>query len=450
MDQHRALSIIVVSYRRADLLGRCLSNVAEHLPNHRVLVRDNRSDATPSVREVAARHPGAEWFFDERNIGFAAAVNKLASRAAPDDLLLLNPDAELTGDLSASRSALGGSRVAAVSPTVIDPAGKAKPWDVAHRRQTVLRGLVNHAGYAGRLRGTPLSDLYSAVPSSVDGYLTGCCLLVSRAAWDDLGGFDERFFVYGEEADWQRRAQRRGWELLLVDEPHVRHGGHGTTVGDILAARRGSDLLRGGHAQLLGIHHNRGPGTWFIAGLHVLDRTQRSRRTSRRRARSTDQTRIGRPAVLLTINKFDCGGAERQRVLLANELAERSWLVTVACLQSFGPLISELDLRVQLVLTPWWQPLVDLPTTDAVLITGITKTEVAFAVGWRTAGLGSPGRRRWLVTSYQKELLGPTYGTLLSRVIRGSDGVIDPSGRRLWHQTAADSYEKLVADVMSG
>ena len=64
----------------------------------------------------------------------------------------------------------------------------------------------NHAGYADLLRGTPLSDLYPAVPSRVEGYLTGCCLLVSRAAWDDLGGFDDRFFVYGEEADWQRRA----------------------------------------------------------------------------------------------------------------------------------------------------------------------------------------------------------------------------------------------------
>lgn len=437
MDEPRALSVLVVSYRRADLLARCLTSVREHLPDRPVHIWDNHSDGSTAVRELADAHPDLRWTFSEHNVGYAAAVNALAERTSPDDMLLLNPDAELTGGVNRCRQALHQPRVAAVSPTVLDHTSGRQRWDIAHRRQTVLRALVSHAGYAEQLRATPFSDLYPGLPSEVDGYLTGCCLLVSRSAWNELGGFDERFFVYGEETDWQRRARTRGWRLLLVDEPEVRHSGHGTTTGNEVLARRGVDLLRAGQATVLGLHGNRGPGAAFTAGLMVLDRVQRSHRAVRRHARSTaaDRATPGRPSILLTTNQLCLGGAERQRVLLANELAARGWPVTIACLQAFGPLAGELDPTVRLVLTPWWQPVVDLPTDDAVLVTGITNTEAGFATGWRAAGTFARGiRRRWLAATHEPaERGGPTYGRLLGRVVASSDGVIALSPRH-WQQ----------------
>jgi glycosyltransferase involved in cell wall biosynthesis/GT2 family glycosyltransferase len=432
-------TVLVVSYRRADLLERCLTSVVKHLPGHRVLVWDNHSAGTPAVRELAEQWPGVEWTFSDRNIGFAAAVNGLAAQAGDADLLLLNPDAELTGGLVRCREALDGDKVAAVSPTVVEPGSDRPAWDVARRRQTVLRSLITHAGYADKLRGKALSDRYAAAPHEVDGYLSGCCLLVSGAAWAELGPFDEKFFVYGEEADWQRRAREAGWKLVLVDEPDVRHADQGTMAGDPAALQRAKDLLRAGHAEMLGMHGNYGPGALFLGGMALLDRVQRSTRRTRKEVRAAGAARaaFGRPSVLLTSNELCRGGAERQRVLLANELVARGYPVTLACLQSFGPLTPELDPKVRLVLTPWWQPLVDLPTEDAVLITGVTNTEAGFAAGWRANRALHPGTHRWLAATHEPAVAdGPTYGGLLGKLINRADGVIALSPRH-WRDITA-------------
>jgi glycosyltransferase involved in cell wall biosynthesis/GT2 family glycosyltransferase len=418
--------VLVVSYRRADLLRRCLDSVHKHLGGCRVLVWDNLSAASTEIRALSSSYPAVEWIFSHRNVGYAAAINGLAAKVDGADMLLLNPDAELVGPLTAARATLG-PRVAAVSPRVLDPRG-GPDWDVARRKQTVLRSLVSHSGYGKRLRGRAVSDYYRDAPREVDGYLSGCCLLVSGAAWRELGGFDEKFFLYGEEAAWQRNARARGWRLVLADTADVRHGAAGTMSGDPLAERRSRDLLRAGHAEMLGMSGNYSPGAIFTAGLHLLDRVQRSHRADRRKAMAAVKT--SRPSILLTSNELCQGGAERQRVLLANELSARGYPVTLACLQHFGPLTPELDPAVRLVLTPWWQPLVDLPTSDSVLITGVTNTEAGFAVGWRAANIARPGRHRWLAATHEPaEPDRPTYNSALAKVIGRSDGVIALSPR---------------------
>jgi glycosyltransferase involved in cell wall biosynthesis/GT2 family glycosyltransferase len=427
----RPLAVLVVSYRRADLLRRCLDSVHKHLGDVRVLVWDNLSTASVEIRRLAGDYPAVDWTFSDRNVGYAAAINGLSERAGDADLLLLNPDAELTGPLTRTRAAIRQPRTAAVSPKVDDPAG-GPDWDVARRKQTVLRSIVSHSGYGKRLRGRAVSDYYPEAPQEVDGYLSGCCLLISGEAWRQLGGFDEKFFLYGEESEWQRRAKARGWRLVLADESDVTHGAAGTMAGDPLAERRARDLLRAGQAEMLGMDGNYGPGALFTAGLNLLDRVQRSHRNERRAALAAAATRAvpGRPSILLTSNELCQGGAERQRVLLANELAKRGYPVTIACLQHFGPLTPELDPAVRLVLTPWWQPLVDLPTNDSVLITGVTNTEAGFAMGWRAANLARPGRHRWLAATHEPaEPEGPTYGSKLAKVIARSDGVIALSPR---------------------
>lgn len=415
--------VLIVSYRRADLLEKCLESVRRHLPAAPVLVWDNVSDGTPAVRELAARTPEVDWTFHPTNVGFGSAVNGLAARAAVFEgqpLLLLNPDAELLGDLAHTQAALVGD-VAVVSPCVIEPGGRRPTWDVARRRQTAFRAVISHLGYSERLRGTPLSDLYRCRPDEVDGYLTGCCLLVAREAWDALGGFDERFFVYGEEADLQRRARATGWRLRLVDEPHVRHATGGTVEDSVMASRRSADLLRNHHAVLLGAG-NAGPGSRFLAATALLERAQRSKR----RRRGTPDGVAGLPHVVLTTNELCRGGAERQRVQLAGELVARGYPVTIVCLQDLGPLQRDVDPRVRVVLSPWWQPWptgLDTGDRPTVLITGITNTEAGFALGVMCTRRGHR-RPVWLAASHEPPLPGGTYSPRLAAAIRRADGMI--------------------------
>lgn len=450
----RDLAVLIVSYRRADLLDRALRSVEKHLPSSPVYVWDNASSGSPQVRELATAWPEVTWTFSESNVGYIAAMNRLATQCPDADMLHLNPDAELIGPLVAARAALAEPRVAAVSPTVLDPEGRERPWDVAHREQSVLRNLLNAAGYAKRLRDHPhlyrLSDLYPAAPHDVDGYMAGCCLLIARDAWTALGPFDERFFVYGEDATWQPAARRAGWTLKLIDDdgPQVRHTAAGTQTDDPLASLRGDDLLRAAQVMALGNARNRGPGTVFSLGSLVLERVQRSKRTAARRRRDALAERAaGRPGIVVTTNGLDLGGAERQRVLLANALVARGHTVTMVCLQALGLYTAELDPRVRLAFQPWWQPFVDVAGDDAVVVGGVTNTEVAFARAWRALGRVAGQRRLWLPATHDPaELDRATYSERMAGNLRAADGLLVLSAQ---HHTDLTRHQQLTDLVMA-
>ncbi len=419
---HRPLAVLVVAYRTPELLGSCLTAVAEHLPGASVHVLDNSAEHAAEVDPVERAHPEAVWHRGGPNIGFAAAVNALAATVPGHDLLLLNPDALLQGPLTSTLAAVREPDVAVAAPLdVAAAAGGAEPWDVAHRERTVISALVSAAGYAPRLRGTPLSELYASPPLDVDGYLTGACLAISGAAWDEIGGFDEEFFLYGEETQWQARARAAGWRLRLVDEPGIVHEAAGTTRSSSVAARRSGDLLRANIALEIGQRTSHRRADAYLAGTSVLDHLQRSKRAHRRGHPPTDK-----PAIVLTINRLVYGGAERHHVVLATELVRRGHDVTIVCLQRLGPLIAEVPHTVRVVRQPWWAPDVDLPDGPSILITGDTNTETGFGTLWRRRRRD----RHWLVGAHvPPDAEGPTYSPVLSRAMRRADGFIALSPR---------------------
>ena len=433
----RETAVLIVAYRNPVLLAECLSAVGKHLPDLPILVWDNSGPGYPGMGEVIDDHPGVRWFLGSANRGFAAAVNALAAEVPDHNLLLINPDAVLQGPLTGSLAALGRRGVAAAAPLVFDDGAdqtRYRAWDVAHREHSVTRALVSRSGYADRLRGTRWSELYDAQPTSVDGYLTGACLAVSRDAWDAVGCFDEEFFLYGEESDWQRRARSAGWSVELIDEPGVAHTGHGTVAGDEVAGLRSRDLLRANIALNLELDRGELSAGLYLAGTSVLDRVQRSAR----RQRAARRRPAGpRPSVILTTNRLVFGGAERQHVLLAGELDRRGYEVVIACVQRFGPLVAEIPPSVRVVRQPWWAPVIDVGAGDSVVISGDTNTETGFATLWRASGR----RRRWLVAAHiPPDPDGPTYSRPLAAAMRRADGFIALSPR---HWTEATAYQNL-------
>jgi glycosyltransferase involved in cell wall biosynthesis len=434
----REPTVLIVSHRRVDALDRALTSVGKWLPEARVLVWDNRSTDSPAVAELAARRPEVEWTLSESNVGYALAVNRLMAGVPDGDVLLLHPDAELLGPLTRAREVLAEPGVAVVAP-VPESVPDGEPWDVARRPQTVLRDLATAAGLAPALRGRPLGELYRQAPREVDGYLTGGCLLVARRAWEALGELDDWFFDGGEDAAWQRLARSRGWSLRLVDDdaPQVRWDP--APASDGAWAARNEDLARASRALVLGTQAVEGPGGnfgWgraFTAGTLALDRLQGARRERRRERRAAEARRAGgRPTIVIATNGVALGGAERQRVQLANELVARGHPVVVVCMQHLGILLGELDPRVRLVFQPWWQPVVDVGTEDAIVIAGGTRTEIGFALGWRAQARVAGGRRWWLPALHDPaEPDRPTFSDAQARALRSADAMLVLSAQHL-------------------
>ena len=212
----------MVAYGFDEHLSACLEALSGQLP---VTVVDNSQE--PRVLELT-RRLGGTYVDPGGNLGFAKGVNRGIARLRPDaDVLLVNPDAVLTPE------ALEGIRVrlerdtAAVAPGLVGVDGQPQrvrwPFPSPKRalRQAVLGG-----------DGGPAAE----------GFLVGAVLLLNRQALDDVGPFDESFFLYAEETDWQRRAVDRGWRLGVAEDVTVLHVG-GATSSD---ARRRTALFHAG------------------------------------------------------------------------------------------------------------------------------------------------------------------------------------------------------------
>ena len=383
-------AVLVVAYRSADLLETCLTSVERYLPDAEVHVWDNSGPGHDAVRGLARRMPAVHWYLGGDNIGFAAAVNALASRVPGRDLLLLNPDAELLGPLTGTRTALLDPRVAAAAPMTSEPpldSSRAhRPWDVAHRRRTLVNSLGEMAIAAERTRGTPLSNLYRHRPDDVDGYLTGACLAIRRDAWDSLGPFDEEFFLYGEEADWQGRAIAAGRRVRLVDEIGIRHSARGTVAGDTAASQRSWDLVTASFALQLERRRGHLVAEVFLAGCHVIAAVKAL--LGRRRGH-------GAPSdVVLTVD--DARSPSTAAVVaLAGRLADGGRAVTVVSMERLGTLPRDLPPSVRLLRRPWWWARTWPGDRTAVLVTGTSRREARFArlyrVGRRAAAAHADG-----------------------------------------------------------
>ncbi len=204
---------VVVAYFGEQHLDRCLTALAGAID---LTVVDNSS--SDAVREVAVAH-GVRYLDAGANLGFAAGVN-VGLREIPEssdcDVLLLNPDAIVEPDalraLSTAMHVDGNERVGVVAPRIHDADGHDQR--VAWPFPSPLRAWGEAVGL-GRL---PYRQ----------GFLIGAVLLLRREALQDVGMFDERFFLYAEETDWQRRAVQHGWTSLLA-ETNAEHIGAGTS-----------------------------------------------------------------------------------------------------------------------------------------------------------------------------------------------------------------------------
>ncbi len=206
-----ALEIAVVAYGSPELLRAALEPVAG-MP---VTVVDNSS--MPAIAALCDEL-GVRYIDPGGNLGFGAAVNvALRDRLSPDaDLLLLNPDARISpDDIARLHTALRANpRLASVGPAQVDDAGTAARvvWPFPSPRNS-----WREAVGLGRLQ-------------SGGRFVIGSVLLLRAEALAQVGGFDERFFLYAEETDWAYRAHRLGWRHAEVTTAHAFHQGAGTST----------------------------------------------------------------------------------------------------------------------------------------------------------------------------------------------------------------------------
>ena len=229
-----ALTVVTVTFSPGSHLDRFLSSLTVATDRKvRVVIADNGStDGAPE--EAVQRYPGTELLRTGGNLGYGTAVNRaVATLPAGDEFVVVaNPDVVWGPDSidvlleAAARWPEAGS----LGPLIRDPDGSVYPS--ARHLPSLIRGGM-HAVVGFAWKANPWTKSYRQErlePSERPvGWLSGSCLLVRRSAFDAIGGFDERYFMYMEDVDLGDRLGRAGWLNVYVPGSEILHDkGHST------------------------------------------------------------------------------------------------------------------------------------------------------------------------------------------------------------------------------
>ncbi len=219
------MTAVVVNFNAGDLLANCVASLRAEAVE-RVIVVDNGS-TDGSLTVLRKLEPDADVIQTGANLGYGKAANLGALGVRTDYLLVLNPDTVTApGALAPLVAALAEDpRVGLVGPRLLNPDGSFYPTGRAFPTRTDAIGHALLSLIAPRNRFTArykLLDWDRAGRREVD-WISGACFLARRQAWEELGGFDEAFFMYMEDVDLCWRAWRAGWAVAFEPASEVTH-----------------------------------------------------------------------------------------------------------------------------------------------------------------------------------------------------------------------------------
>ena len=234
------VAVIIVNCRRYDDLDRVLNSVATVMSaDDEIVVFDQLTD--PAQREATAvRHPWVMWRTSPHNLGFAKAVNQAAAATSAPLLLLLNPDAVVEGPVVDALAcwldvhptvALAGPRIVNDDGSVQASARRFPSLSTAFAGRSTWLSQHFPDNWLTR-RNLLARDASQAV--TVD-WLAGSCLMIRRDVFDRLGGMDEGYFLYWEDADLAWRASDIGFTCTYLPTVTIRHVG-GRSAGLVPAS----------------------------------------------------------------------------------------------------------------------------------------------------------------------------------------------------------------------
>jgi N-acetylglucosaminyl-diphospho-decaprenol L-rhamnosyltransferase len=220
-----SVSAIVVNFNSAGVLADCVTTLREAGVDE-ILVVDNGS-TDDSRAQLRRADRDAVWLSSGGNVGYGRAANLGAQQAKGQALLICNPDIVarpgLVKTLLATVDAEPGTGI--VGPRLLNSDSSVYP---SARAFPSLVDALGHGLLGMVWQGNPFSRRYKLLDWDHDDrrrvdWVSGACFLMTREAWEDIGGFDSRYFMYMEDVDLCWRAGRAGWAVVYEPAAEVTH-----------------------------------------------------------------------------------------------------------------------------------------------------------------------------------------------------------------------------------
>jgi N-acetylglucosaminyl-diphospho-decaprenol L-rhamnosyltransferase len=225
-------SVVTVNYKSWPYALRCIDSLyATGYEGFEVVIVDNEGTVPPQIP-----HP-VRLIRNPENVGFARACNQGMEVSRGENVLFLNPDTVVEGGFFESLEGVldENPRAGVVGPKIVGFEGDVQL--TARRELSFLSGVLGRTSLLTRLfpknllvrRLFPAAEKLSG-PTAVD-WIAGTCMAVRRRTLEEIGGMDERFFMYFEDADLCRRAREAGWLVYYLPNIEVLHHS-GASSGD--------------------------------------------------------------------------------------------------------------------------------------------------------------------------------------------------------------------------
>ncbi len=257
------LSIIIVNWNTAALLRNCLHSLAADTTlDAEIIVVDNAS-SDESVALVKQEFPTVRLIENSENLGFARANNIGIQASTSNYVALLNSDTLVPNATFAALIAQmeQSPTIGAISPQLRRADGSAQSFAFGYDPSPSY--LIRRAIYALLLR-RPLHDWAIIQPCEVE-WVSGACLLVRRAAINQVGMLDEQIFMYFEDNDWCRRIRQAGWQVVYYPLVYITHIGGQSIKRNPAAQQSYQQALIYFYKK----HYGRLAQTWLQAGLRL-------------------------------------------------------------------------------------------------------------------------------------------------------------------------------------
>jgi GT2 family glycosyltransferase len=237
------LSFIIVNYKSEKYLERCISLIQEKVlgVDYEIIVVNNdenpsltfplekRKTSLPSLLIKRGAKGGLKIINTDGNIGYGAGCNAGAKEARGEILCFLNPDTEIASESISDlldrfdkddKLAVIGPRLVVETPQRgVSTLGVSTQWWCAGKEVTIWSIILNNLGYK---RDKIIWE--SPVPIEC-AWVSGAALFIKKNIFDQLGGFDEKFFMYFEDIDLCKRARLAGYKVLYFPDFAVKHLG---------------------------------------------------------------------------------------------------------------------------------------------------------------------------------------------------------------------------------
>lgn len=246
MENKPKLSVLILNYKTRGLLRQFLRGWQGYAPNvsHEIIVVDNNSN-DGSVEMMQEQFPNVKLIVNSSNAGYTVGNNIGIQACQGEYVLLINTDVVITGVKPVEylvEYLENNPKVAAVGPQLKNPDGTLQQSAfkfIQALTPLYRRTFLSKTKFANEQ--SLLSNWQTGVDQPVD-WLMSSCIMLRRAALDEVGGLDERFFLYVSEEDLCRRLWLKGWQVWYL-----------------------------GSVSLIHYHRKQSASDWRVAVIHIQD-----------------------------------------------------------------------------------------------------------------------------------------------------------------------------------